>query len=243
MSNVPHLSANYFGEFMVTRSAARRRELIRLTKRPGAFALGQYGEVQRAVRAFLLDHRRDKSVLTQLGLRLMDRAREAEISWAGAATHVEQDTLIKHGREAERCQHILVWFLGMYDNSPLPGYRFFSRNGSPPFMLNGMRISRPFDLRVVGEVGGPARVGGLTFRFGPTPEDELRFDACEHTAAVIQASLAGADDLMHMNVSHKLCIVLDVPNARTVEAPADPTEHLRNAESSSKKVVALWDAV
>lgn len=193
----------------------------------------RYSSLRDAVKAFLIDPKRDKSVLY---------AAEAKFEQAKS-----DPTLTKYQRsDAESSLEALHAFQAMMNQ--LGGMEYYMAPQSQPKLeISGVTVSINLDLLIRREKANGLNVGGTIFRF--TQAD----DETEAAAAKRREMGSYAATLVHMQVAqyfadhaaphHAICYSVDVQFKETIHAPKTYSQRAKNMENACKFISAIWDSV
>lgn len=193
----------------------------------------RYKDAREAIKAFLTDPKRDRSVIDAAIGRFEQAENDPSLS-----TFLRSDAACS--REA------LEAFEGL--KNQIGGFEYFPAPPSQPkLLLSGITISITLDALIKREHKGAAQIGGVLFRF-------TQADGESEAAVSKRRDMAAyAATLVHMQVSeafsgnrtphHAICFAMDVQCREAVPAPKSYSQRAKNMENACKFISAIWDDI
>lgn len=219
----PRMSSPKLGEYLNSSRAGRRERIIHDQKFVSDFMVVRYASAEQAIRVALLSEDTEKRI--DDGLRNL-RARATRTTF--------QD-------DAKRnCIDALHAFAKLLPDLALDGVRV-STTGQPTFaqMIESVVVSsRPLVLLSRENKDGSVQRGALQIVL--RKEAVLDDRGGEAVALILKEALCNAG---HINVSPKLCMVLDVFGGKVFCAPTRSSRLLDDIKSACREIAVRWPAV
>lgn len=193
----------------------------------------RYAALRTALRAYLTDPLRRRSVLDTLGTNLEQRMNDSSLS-----NFARQD--------AELSRDALSAFLRMERNL-LAGYTFSSAPAKQaPLLIAGVLVSTNLDMLICRERGSRTECGGVLLRLTKADEEESdsaagkRRDMGAYAATLVQMQVratAAPDAVVH----HSLCMSVDVQSGDVHPSSRNFVSRAQRIEAECRFIAALWN--
>ena len=193
----------------------------------------RYSSLREAVKAFLIDPKRDKSILYA-----------AEAKFEQAKT---DPTLSKYQQsDAASSLEALHAFQSMMNQ--IGGMEYYmAPQGQPKLEINGVTVSINLDLLIRADKASNPRVGGTLFRFTQADDETEAAAMKRRDMGSYAATLVHMHVLEHFSdnatVHNSICYAVDVQFKEAINAPKTYAQRARNIENACKFISAIWDSV
>ena len=219
----PRISINKLGEYLATRSAARRRTILHDQKYPRTEIVAPYNHAKSAIKRFLADPKHDAEALHR------------------AISKIELEPALKPQQKTKKKNNVaaIMKVLSFWPQSELrPLTIRAARPNSNYLTIGEVPVSVSPELEIIApQRGGGTKYGLLKLYLGKThPLNEESGQLIATTVHQFAEKHFGSSE----NVDRKRCYVLDVFQGKLFAAPASYTKRRSDIEAACEEIAARW---
>ena len=224
--NVPRISVNKLGEFLVSDSPVRRRAIIRDQKYKNNAAAPRYRNATDPIEAFL--------VSGGLNINAVLSSIESLRSASGTDWNIDDSNKTADALEA---------FLDIGDQLPLEDAEFIRGENSPQkLLIAGVEVSIRPDFLVHARRRTTECIGAVKLHYISDDKKQLTTDGGQYITTLLHRWLQQFNPGARQP-HHTFCFSVDVFRKAIFVGPASTTARMRDIEAACEEIALRWASI